>query len=216
MGRLGKRRAMVYRPLVGRPGKRRAMVFRPLEGRPEKRRAVVFRPLEGRPANLEVTLLWQHLHEPARKSCGRGIAMDDVLVSDLVLTDEHGTVGLDESISNAAEMLLDLGRGILVVVGEGNKVKGIVTPNQVLAAVSAGADTATETCGDHMDADVMEVGLDDNVDDIIETMNERKPHAVVAVDANGEFAGYFSPNDYREALARIESKPAIKKLAQHE
>jgi predicted transcriptional regulator len=142
--------------------------------------------------------------------------MDDILVSDLVLTDEHETVGLDESISSAAEKLLDLGRGVLVVVGEGNKVKGIVTPNQVLAAVAAGADTSAETCGDHMDADVMEVGLDDNVDDIIETMNERKPHAVVAVDANGEFAGYFSPNDYREALARIESKPAIKKLAEHE
>ena len=106
--------------------------------------------------------------------------------------------------------------GVLVVVGDKNKVKGIVTPNQVLAAVAAGADTGAETCGDHMDADVMEVGLDDNVDDIIETMNDRKPHAVVAVDANGEFSGYFSPNDYREALARIEAKPAIKKLAQHD
>jgi predicted transcriptional regulator len=142
--------------------------------------------------------------------------MDDVLVSDLVLTDEHETVGLDESIADAAEKLLDLGRGVLVVVGDKNKVKGIVTPNQVLAAVAAGADTGAETCGDHMDADVMEVGLDDNVDDIIETMNDRKPHAVVAVDANGEFSGYFSPNDYREALARIEAKPAIKKLAQHD
>nr|AIF21286.1 hypothetical protein [uncultured marine group II/III euryarchaeote KM3_99_A09] len=142
--------------------------------------------------------------------------MDDVLVSDLVLTDEHETVALDESIADAAEKLLDLGRGVLVVVGDNNKVKGIVTPNQVLAAVAAGADTSVETCGDHMDADVMEVGLDDNVDDIISTMNDRKPHAVVAVDTNGEFCGYFSPNDYREALARIEAKPAIKRLAQHE
>ena len=54
--------------------------------------------------------------------------MDDVLVSDLGLTDEHETGGLDESISSAAEKLLDLGRGVLVVVGDGNKVKGIVTP----------------------------------------------------------------------------------------
>ena len=142
--------------------------------------------------------------------------MDDVLVSDLVLTDEHETVGLDTSISAAAELLLDLGRGVLIVVGDGNTVKGIVTPNQVLAAVAAGADTGAETCGDHMDADVMEVGLDDNVDDIVGLMNERKPHAVVAVDTNGEFSGYFSPNDYREALARLEAKPAIRKLAEHE
>ncbi len=141
--------------------------------------------------------------------------MDDVLVSDLVLTDEHETVGLDESISSAAEKLLDLGRGVLVVVGDGNKVKGIVTPNQVLAAVAAGADTAAETCGDHMDADVMEVGLDDNVDDIIETMNERKPHAVVAVDALGHeqvhgvmmpspFTSQDSIDDAKELANRLE------------
>ena len=47
-------------------------------------------------------------------------------------------------------------------------------------------------------------------------MNERKPHAVVAVDSDGQFAGYFSPNDYREALAQIEARPAIKRLAQYE
>jgi len=70
--------------------------------------------------------------------------------------------------------------------------------------------------GEHMDADVMEVDENDNVDDIIVQMNERKPHAVVAVDSDGQFAGYFSPGDYREALAHIEARPAIKRLAQHE
>ena len=142
--------------------------------------------------------------------------MDDVKVSDLILTDEHDIVGMDESISSAAGKLLELGRGILIVLGDDNQVKGIVTPNQVLAAVSDGGDSSSQTVGEHMDADVMEVHQHDNVDDIIVLMNERKPHAVVAVDEDGTFAGYFSPNDYREALARIESRPAIKRLAQHE
>ncbi|RUA04977.1 MAG: hypothetical protein DSY88_02050 [Candidatus Poseidoniales archaeon] len=62
----------------------------------------------------------------------------------------------------------------------------------------------------------MEVGLDDDIDAMIEKMNARQPHAVVAVDLNGEFSGYFSPNDYREALARLEAKPAIRKLAKRE
>ncbi|MBT4059711.1 MAG: CBS domain-containing protein [Euryarchaeota archaeon] len=142
--------------------------------------------------------------------------MDDVKVSDLILTDEHDVVDMDASITDAAGKLLELGRGILVVLGDDKKVKGILTPNQVLAAVASGADTSSETVGAHMDADVMEVGQHDSVDDIITQMNERKPHAVVAVDSDGAFAGYFSPNDYREALAHIESRPAIKRLAQHE
>ncbi len=142
--------------------------------------------------------------------------MDDVRVSDLILTDEHDIVDMESTIAESAAKLLALGRGVLIVLGDDKRVKGIMTPNQVLAAVADGSDVAVETVGAHMDADVMEVGLDDIVDEIIGTMNERKPHAVVAVGADGTFAGYFSPNDYREALARIESLPAIKRLAEHE
>nr|AIF04715.1 hypothetical protein [uncultured marine group II/III euryarchaeote KM3_176_C10]AIF18042.1 CBS domain-containing protein [uncultured marine group II/III euryarchaeote KM3_80_H04] len=142
--------------------------------------------------------------------------MDDVKVSDLILTDEHEVVEMDASIADAASKLLALERGILIVLGEDNMVKGIVTPNQVLSAISDGGDSNDMTVGECMDADVMEVGQNDNVDDIIVQMNERKPHAVVAVDSDGQFAGYFSPNDYREALAHIEARPAIKRLAQHE
>tara|TARA_B110000116_G_scaffold47333_1_gene39379 strand:+ start:4905 stop:5333 length:429 start_codon:yes stop_codon:yes gene_type:complete len=142
--------------------------------------------------------------------------MDDVKVSDLILTDEHEVVEMDSSIADAAGRLLALERGILIVLGEDKKVKGIVTPNQILSAISDGGDAIDMTVGEHMDADVMEVDENDNVDDIIVQMNERKPHAVVAVDSDGQFAGYFSPGDYREALAHIEARPAIKRLAQHE
>ncbi len=142
--------------------------------------------------------------------------MSDVRVSDLILTDEHDTIEMDASIADAATKLLALGRGLLVVLGDDKKVKGIVTPNQVLSAVADGGNSSDVTVGAHMDADVMEVDQNDVVDEIITLMNERKPHAVVAIDDDGEFAGYFSPNDYREALARIESTPAIKRLAQHE
>ena len=52
-----------------------------------------------------------------------------------------------------------------------------------------------------MNTDIMSVGLDTDVSEIVSEMNARKPHAVVAVDGSGAFAGYFSPNDYREALS---------------
>ena len=52
-----------------------------------------------------------------------------------------------------------------------------------------------------MNTDIMAVGLDTEVSEIVSEMNARKPHAVVAVDGDGSFAGYFSPNDYREALS---------------
>ena len=141
---------------------------------------------------------------------------DDVQVSDLVLTDEHDTVGMDDTLADAAGKLVALRRGILIVLGDDNKVKGVISPAQILMAVAGGIDVNSDTCGMHMDGDVMEVGLDDDIDAMIEKMNARQPHAVVAVDLNGEFSGYFSPNDYREALARLEAKPAIRRLAKRE
>ncbi len=141
---------------------------------------------------------------------------DDLQVSDLVLTDEHDTVGMDDTLADAAGKLVALRRGILIVLGDDNKVKGVISPAQILMAVAGGIDVNSDTCGMHMDGDVMEVGLDDDIDAMIEKMNARQPHAVVAVDLNGEFSGYFSPNDYREALARLEAKPAIRKLAKRE
>jgi len=141
---------------------------------------------------------------------------DDVQVSDLVLTDEHDTVGMDDTLADAAGKLVALRRGILIVLGDDNKVKGVISPAQILMAVAGGIDVNSDTCGMHMDGDVMEVGLDDDIDAMIKKMNARQPHAVVAVDLNGEFSGYFSPNDYREALARLEAKPAIRKLAKRE
>ena len=141
---------------------------------------------------------------------------DDLQVSDLVLTDEHDTVEMDDTLADAAGKLVALRRGILIVLGDDNKVKGVISPAQILMAVADGIDVNSDTCGMHMDGDVMEVGLDDDIDEMIEKMNDRQPHAVVAVDVNGEFSGYFSPNDYREALARLEAKPAIRKLAKRE
>ena len=58
----------------------------------------------------------------------------------------------------------------------------------------------------------MEVGQDDLVADIVESMNERRPHAVVAIDDSGAFAGYFSPNDYRQAMSLTQNNPAIQAL----
>ena len=107
--------------------------------------------------------------------------MSEVRIRDLVLTDEHDTVDLEESLVDAAKKLLSLPRGILVALDDG-KVKGVLTSIQILAAVAEGTDMSSETCGAHIDTDVMEVGQDDIVSEIVQTMNERRPHAVFAID----------------------------------
>ena len=122
-------------------------------------------------------------------------------VSELVLNDEHDTISPDTSLVEATKKLLSLPRGVLIIVDNGNIPKGVLADAQILRAVAEGLDCNTENCGQHMNTDIMSVGLDTEVSEIVAEMNARKPHAVVAVDSEGSFAGYFSPNDYREALS---------------
>ena len=54
-----------------------------------------------------------------------------------------------------------------------------------------------------MEMDVLKVALSDSIADVIKSVNERMPQAVVAVDDSGAFEGYFSPDDYRQAQSRF-------------
>ncbi len=125
--------------------------------------------------------------------------MSGTRISDLDLSDEHDTIDLSASIVDAATKLLALPRGVLVVI-EDNKAKGVLTSVQLLRALATGGDMNSETCGLYMDMDFMEVQLGDLLEDLKPKLAERKPHAIIPVDEDGNFAGYFSPNDYREAL----------------
>ena len=126
----------------------------------------------------------------------------DMKVSDLILTDEHDTVALNDSLKDATKKLLNLPRGVLIVLSEESAPKGVISDAHILQAVADGMDCSSENCSSHMDTDIMHVKLEDEIDSLVDQMTKRRPNAVVAVDESGSFVGYFSPNDYREALAR--------------
>ena len=138
--------------------------------------------------------------------------MSEALISDLVLTDEHATVGVDDSIVEGTKRLIDMPGGVLIVLGENDTVKGVLGTKQILAAVAEGRDLSTSTCGENMELDVMQVKMEEKISDVLPVINERKPQAVVAVDEDGAFSGYFSPNDYRQAMSKIDTMPAIRAL----
>jgi predicted transcriptional regulator len=141
-----------------------------------------------------------------------GEVMSEALISDLVLTDEHATVGVDDSVVEGTKRLIDLPGGVLIVLGEDDSVKGVLGTKQILSAVAKGRDLSSSTCGEYMELDVMQVKMDEKISDVVPVINERKPQAVVAVDEDGAFSGYFSPNDYRQAMSKIDNMPAIRAL----
>tara|TARA_R110000824_G_scaffold32399_2_gene104641 strand:+ start:261 stop:641 length:381 start_codon:yes stop_codon:yes gene_type:complete len=124
-------------------------------------------------------------------------------VSELEINDEHDVISKESPLSLAAEKILKLARGVLVVIDEENKPLGILSDSHLLSALANEVD-ATEICGEHVDINILCVKLSDNIKDIMD-MRNRKPSAIIVIDEEGLFSGYVSPNDYREALSVIHS-----------
>ena len=123
-------------------------------------------------------------------------------VSALQIDDEHDTVSPKSTLVEASQKVLELARGVLVVVDEG-KPLGILSDSHILSALSQSLDCRNEICENHMDRNILSVNLNDNLKDVSEMMRVKKPTAVIVVNDLSLFQGYFSPNDYRDALSSL-------------
>ena len=143
---------------------------------------------------------------------GYVIAMssEKVTVADLDLNDEHMTIGLSDTLKEAAKRLLSIPGGVLVVLADDSKVKGVIGHKQLLLAIDSDADTKNATCAEHMEMDFMEVKLDEDLKVVMQKIRQRSPQAVVATDEHGDFNGYFSPNDYQASRDLVKSLKKLK------
>ena len=143
---------------------------------------------------------------------GYVIAMssEKVTVADLDLNDEYMTIGLSDTLKEAAKRLLSIPGGVLVVLADDSKVKGVIGHKQLLLAIDSDADTKNATCAEHMEMDFMEVKLDEDLQVVMQKIRQRSPQAVVAIDEHGDFNGYFSPNDYQASRDLVKSLKKLK------
>ena len=131
-------------------------------------------------------------------------------ISELNLNDEHITVGVDDTLKEGAKRLLSVPGGVLIVLDDDSRVKGVMGYKQFLQAIDRDMDTNSVKCGELMEMDFMEVKNSDNLKDVLKSIKKRSPQAVVSVDENGEFSGYFSPIDYKESKAIEKSLKSLK------
>ena len=131
-------------------------------------------------------------------------------VSSLQLDDEHSTIGSQDTLQEGAKRLLSISGGILVVLNDDNHVQGVIGQRQLIKALSEGVNASSAACHEHMEMDFMLVHLDDKLKAVLENIKLRSPQAVVAVDANEEFIGYFSPGDYQDAVNLVSNLQDLK------
>ena len=128
-----------------------------------------------------------------------------MLVSELKINDEYDTVKPTSTLVEAAKKVLGINRGVLVVVDDKDQPLGTLSDSHILMALVESLDCRYETCESHMNPNILSIKLSDNIKQVSEKMKISKPDAVVVVDDSNTFRGYFSPNDYREALLSLSS-----------
>lgn len=107
-------------------------------------------------------------------------------------------------VREAAELLTHPNvRSVLVVDGE--RLIGCVTPESVVAALAAGSDLATATAGDVADGNVEVVGPDQPVDEALRLMSEHDLERIAVVE-EGRFLGVLARGPLLRRLA--EDEPA--------
>lgn len=131
-------------------------------------------------------------------------------IAELNLNDEHITVGVEDTLREGAKRLLSVPGGILIVLDDDSKVRGVMGYKQFLQAIDKQMDMNSSKCGDIMEMDFMEVKNTDSIKYVLKQIKKRSPQAVVSVDENGEFSGYFSPSDYKESRAIVKSLKSLK------
>ena len=124
-------------------------------------------------------------------------------VSDLTITDEFRTVSKEANGKEAAQMLMKIPHGIVLVVGNNNKPEGVITAREFLSKIIDGENPGSLNAAALMNTDIMEIKYNALLNKVVPKVTENDPYAVIVTDKNGEFKGYFSPKDYQEALAKI-------------
>lgn len=120
------------------------------------------------------------------------------------ITDEFFMVPTDAKCSVVAQNLQKLGEGgVVLVVKENNEVIGFITEKEIITMVATGKNPKDIKANQVMNTDFMEVMGEDTLGGVLPLIAENYPNAIVVIDFDRKCIGYFSKNDYKDALAGL-------------
>ena len=104
-------------------------------------------------------------------------------------------VGENETLVDAARKMRDLDVGALPVCGQDNRLKGMVTDRDIVVKVIAeGADPASTTAGTLCRGQIVTIGADDPIEEVLRTMKQYKVRRLPVIDGH-DLVGVVSQAD---------------------
>jgi CBS domain-containing protein len=113
-----------------------------------------------------------------------------------VMTSNPQCVTEQDSLKDVARLMLDCDCGALPVVGENERLIGMITDRDIVVRVIAeGRDCNQATVRDAMTADAQSVRENDSLESVFRIMREHKVRRVPVVDENQRVIGIVAQAD---------------------
>jgi len=117
-----------------------------------------------------------------------------------IMTASAECARVDDTVTDAARKMRDLGVGALPICGDDNKLAGMITDRDiVLNCVAEGMDTSQVRVAEYTGGEVVTIGSDDSVDEALTTMTKAGVRRLPVIDGH-ELVGMVTQADIARNL----------------
>ena len=130
--------------------------------------------------------------------------MEEPTVADMSITDEHIVVATKTKVSDICQEL-SKNPEHAILVKKGRDILGVVTARDIFAKMAEGLNATKVKVDKIMRTNILAVQGNTPLSKGLDIMSSNTPDAIIVIDGEGDFMGYFSVRDYREATRRLEA-----------
>jgi CBS domain-containing protein len=117
-----------------------------------------------------------------------------------IMTQGATCVGENDTVVSAATKMRDLAVGALPICGEDDRLKGMITDRDVaIQVVAEGRDPSSVRVSELAQGEVVTIGADDSIDELLRTMTRYAVRRVPVIDGH-RLAGIVSQADVARSL----------------
>ena len=131
----------------------------------------------------------------------------DTKINEMEITDEFVMAASNTSVKDIAQKLQKLreetDHGAVLVTKNEKEVIGFITQREIVNLAITGTEFSDKTAEEIMNTDFMNIREDQILGKIVPLISKRYPNSIVVTDSEGACVGYFSKNDYQDALAAL-------------
>jgi CBS domain-containing protein len=132
---------------------------------------------------------------------------------DIMSTDPR-CIGENETLVDAARLMVELDVGALPICGEDDRLKGMLTDRDIVVkCIARGGDPASATAGSLAEGKPVTIGADDDIRDALTLMEQHQVRRLPVIDGH-DLVGIISQADIALSLSATETGETVEAVSE--